>query len=101
MLEYLLVLGQVPGTKLEITFIELVLALYLPMLALIWFKRRQLAKMDRQYFKLVFLRRRAHQELSMLGIMPVESTRHIVSILPRRTFRRPRLLPERPARRAY
>lgn len=101
MLEYLLVLGQIPGTKFQITFIEIVLATYLPMLALIWLKRRQIAKMDRQYFKLLLLRHRAHQDLATIGFMPARSTRHIISTLPRRTFPRPILLLERPTRRAY
>jgi hypothetical protein len=101
MLESLLVLGQIPGTKIQLTFTELVLAIYLPMLAAVWFKRKRFANMDRRYFQLMRLRRRVENELHYIGVRPVKSTRRTVVTLPVRTFQRPILLPARPARRAF
>jgi len=101
MLEYLLVLGQVPGTNFEITFFEVVLATYLPMLLLIWAKRDKLSRMDWQYFKLMTMRRHANRELRRLGIKPAELTHRRETILLARTFRRPILPLERPIHRAF
>ena len=101
MLESLLVLGQIPGTNLQLTFAELILAIYLPMLAYIWAKRDSIARMDRQYFKLVYLRRRASVDLAMMGVKPAVSTRRIIAALPRRTFQHPRWPLGQPTRRAF
>lgn len=101
MLEYLLVLGQVPGTKLQITFLEIVLAVYLPMLARIWSRREQIAKMDWQYFKLVYLRRQANRELAMMGLKPAISTRRIALVPRVHTFQRPRWPRERQVHRVF
>lgn len=100
MLESLLVLGQIPGTNIELTFFELVIAIYLPLLAVIWTGRHKFARMDRRYLQLIRLRRLAKLELAYLGIKPVESTRRIALTLPERTFQRQIWLPERQVRRA-
>jgi hypothetical protein len=101
MLEYLLVLGQVPGTKLQLTFLEVLFFSYFLILCLIWSLRYKIGRLNSQYFQLLRLRRQAKRELRKLGIKTAKSTHRRVLTLPRHTSRPQISLPGQQVRRAY
>ncbi|MDB5160713.1 MAG: hypothetical protein JWO96_93 [Candidatus Saccharibacteria bacterium] len=71
MLEFLLVLGQIPGTNFQVTFAEVALAVYALLYGFLaigtWRRRKAFARMNKQYFKLCFLGLRVRWQLRRLG----------------------------------
>jgi hypothetical protein len=59
----LLVLGQIPGTNFQLTFIEIALSCYGLLLLKVWLNRQLYARMDRRYLQLTWLRYQATKRL--------------------------------------
>lgn len=67
MLENLIVLGQVPGTHIQLTFLEIYLSCYFYILAIFWRHSKSYARMDRTYLAMMKVRRLAKNQLRQLG----------------------------------
>ena len=88
MLDFLLVLGQIPGTGLQLTFTDILLLTSLLIIAFTW-RMRLFTYGYRQAHELSVLK---HKALRQLGINKVSSGRSIrrkVVVPPERIYRRP------------